>query len=45
MIIPKDDNDWDCVITPRTEIAVWRQHVLADSLREGHKRRFDPKQV
>ena len=37
--MPVTEEDW--INAERTEIDVRRSHILADALKEGHKRRFD----
>ena len=38
--MPATEEDW--INLDRTEIDVRRSHILADALKEGRKRRFDP---
>ena len=40
---PSEDSDSDWCTLPRTEIVIRRPYLLEDALKEGHKRRFDPR--
>ena len=41
--MPASEEEW--INSDRTEIDIRRTHVLADALKEGHKRRFDPNKL
>ena len=40
---PSEDSDCGWCTLPRTEIVIRRPYLLEDALKEGHKKRFDPK--
>ena len=43
MILPCNDSEYDWNLLPRTEIVIRRECLLEDAIKEGQKKRFNPK--